>query len=99
MIIVLGTITARPDTLDQLLGGSLTHVHRSRSEPGCISHDVHIDSENPHKLVFIEKWQDTASLATHFRVQASIDFVNEARKLSDQPPVIEIFEATPAKMR
>ena len=54
---------------------SLEHVHRSRKEPGCISHAVHVDCENPLRLVFIEQWADRAALLTHFAVPASRDFV------------------------
>ena len=98
MIIVLGSILARPDRLDALLKVSLEHVHRSRTEPGCISHAVHADSENPLRLVFVEKWKDAAALAAHFKVKGSIDFVGKAREFGAEAPVIEIFEASPAKM-
>jgi quinol monooxygenase YgiN len=37
---------------------SREHVHRSRKEPGCISHDVSIDAENPLRLTFFERWSD-----------------------------------------
>ncbi len=98
MIIVLGSIVARPDTLEALRKASLEHVHRSRTEPGCVSHAVHVDSENPLKLVFVEKWKDAAALAAHFKVKGSIDFVGQARALGAEAPVIEIFEATPVRL-
>jgi hypothetical protein len=50
---------------------SLEHVHRSRKEPGCISHAVHVDCENSLRLVFIEQWADRAALSIHFAVPAS----------------------------
>ena len=46
MIIITGSITARPDGLAELRKISLEHVHRSRLESGCLSHDVHVDLEN-----------------------------------------------------
>lgn len=98
MIIVLGSIVARADSIGALHKSSLEHVHRSRTEPGCISHAVHVDSENPLRLVFVEKWKDAAALAAHFKVKGSIDFVGEARKFGAEAPVIEIFDATPAKL-
>jgi quinol monooxygenase YgiN len=98
MIVVLGSILARAETFEALHQLGLEHVHRSRGEPGCISHDVHVHAENPLKLVFVEKWRDTAALAAHFQVKDSIDFVVKARKLSAEAPVIEVFEATAARM-
>jgi len=47
MILVTGSVTARQDTFDEVRRLSLEHVQRSRKEPGCISHAVHIDCENP----------------------------------------------------
>ena len=38
MIVVTGSVTARKDSLDEVTRLSLEHVHRSRKEPGCISH-------------------------------------------------------------
>ncbi|MEQ1755466.1 MAG: putative quinol monooxygenase [Micropepsaceae bacterium] len=98
MIIVLGSIIAKPNGLQALLKASLEHVHRSRTEPGCISHAVHIDHENPLKLVFVEKWSDADALAAHFRVKGSNDFVGQARSLAASAPIIEIFSASPQKM-
>jgi quinol monooxygenase YgiN len=47
MIIVTGSITAKVACLDELLLLSLEHVRRPREEPGCMSHAVHRDAENP----------------------------------------------------
>lgn len=54
MIVVTGSVTAREDSFNEVRTLSLAHVHRSRSEPGCISHAVHVDCENSLRLVFIE---------------------------------------------
>ena len=75
MIVVTGSVTARQDTFDEVRRLSLEHVHRSRAEPGCISHAVHVDCENPLRLVFFEQWADRAALLAHFAVPASRDFV------------------------
>src|SRR5450631_4741304 len=78
MIVVTGSVTAREDTLGEVRKLSLEHVHRSRKEPGCISHAVHVDCENPLRLVFIEQWTDRAALLAHFAVPASRNFVRAA---------------------
>ena len=62
MIVVTGSVTAREDSFDEVRRLSLEHVHRSRKEPGCISHAVHVDCENSLRLVFIEQWTDRAAL-------------------------------------
>jgi quinol monooxygenase YgiN len=94
MIVVTGSVTAEPDTFDEVLRLSLEHVHRSRKEPGCISHAVHVDCENPQKLVFFEQWADRAALLTHFAVPASRDFVRALQSLAASATTIEIYDAT-----
>ena len=94
MIVVTGSVVAKPDSLDEVRRLSLEHVHRSRKEPGCISHAVHIDCENPLRLVFIEQWADRAALLAHFGVPASRDFVMALQPLGAAASTIELYDAT-----
>jgi quinol monooxygenase YgiN len=93
MIVVTGSITARQDSLDQVRALSLEHVHRSRKETGCISHAVHVDCENPLRLVFIEQWADRAALSAHFAVPTSRNFFRALQPLAASS-TIEIYDAT-----
>lgn len=94
MILVTGSVTARPETFDEILKLSLEHVRRSRTEPGCISHAVHVDSENPLRLVFLERWVDRAALSAHFAVPASHEVVKALRSLAAEATPIDIYDAT-----
>jgi quinol monooxygenase YgiN len=95
MIVVTGSVTAREDSFSEISKLSLEHVHRSRQEPGCISHAVHVDCENPLRLVFIEQWADRAALLAHFAVPASRDFVHALQSLAAAAGAsIELYEAT-----
>jgi quinol monooxygenase YgiN len=98
MVIVTGSILARPDSIDELLALSLEHVRRSRTEAGCRSHSVHRDAENPLRLVFFEEWEDRAALRAHFAVPASRAFVMAARELSEGVPALSIYDATPVTL-
>lgn len=94
MIVVTGSVTAKPDTFDEARRLSLEHVHRSRKEPGCISHAVQVDCENPLRLVFFEQWADRAALLAHFAVPASRDFARALQSLASAATTIEIYDAT-----
>ena len=96
MIVVTGSVTTREDSLGEVSRLSLEHVRRSRLEPGCISHAVHVDCENPLRLVFIEQWADRAALLAHFAVPASRDFVRALQPLASAATTItiEIYDAT-----
>ena len=92
MLIVTGSVTARADTLERLKEASLEHVRRSRAEPGCISHAVYVDCENPLRLFFFEQWADRAALDAHFKVPASGEFVRSLGALvsaSEGPGIYE----------
>src|SRR5437764_10833988 len=93
MIVVTGSVTARLDSFEELQKLSLAHVHRSRGEPGCISHAVHVDCENPLRLVFFEQWADRAALREHFAVPASRDFVKSLQALAESATTIELYDA------
>src|ERR1700712_5263623 len=97
MILVTGSVTARDESFDEVLRLSLEHVHRSRGEPGCISHAVHVDCEDRLRLVFVEQWTDRAALLAHFAVPASRDFVGALRPLAAAASSIQLYEATPVE--
>ncbi|MCK1392352.1 putative quinol monooxygenase [Bradyrhizobium sp. 1] len=94
MIVVTGSVTTRPETFEEARRLSLEHVHRSRQEPGCISHAVHVDCENPLRLVFFEQWADRAALAAHFAVSASGALVRNLRALATGPTTLDLYDAS-----
>lgn len=93
MIIVLGNISVKETNIDEAMSLSQEHVARSRTEPGCISHAVHLDPEHSGRLVFVEKWSDMDALQQHFQVPESAQFVKTLESLATDKPTIEIFEA------
>ncbi len=93
MIVITGSIVARPDTLADLWRMGVEHSRRSREEPGCLSHAVHVDCEDPHRLVFVERWADAAAVKAHFAVPASSAFIKAAARLAAERPTLEIYDA------
>jgi quinol monooxygenase YgiN len=67
-------------------------VRRSRTEPGCVSHAVHVDCENPLRLFFFERWADRAALHAHFKVPASGAFIALLRELTVEATGPDIYE-------
>ena len=85
MVIVTGSIEARPDAINRILELGLAHVQRSRQEPGCLLHSIHRDVENELRVVFIQQWEDTGALEVHFHVPESGEFVR-ASSCGRRPP-------------
>lgn len=98
MIVVTGSVLARPDTVAALEKICIEHSARSRTEPGCLAHNVHRDCETPLRFFFYEEWADAAALQAHFRVPASIDFVRQARKLGETAGAA-MHEAVPVRVQ
>lgn len=95
MILVLGSVLVADGQLERATALSQEHVRRSRTEPGCVSHDLHHDATNPLRLVFVERWVNHAALMRHFAVPESGVFVRDLTNMSSEAPRIEIFDATP----
>ena len=95
MIAVLGSVLIRHGHIQEALRLSHEHVVRSRAEPGCISHGVHQDTENPQRLLFVEEWSDQAALTQHFKVPASGHFVKALSAVAAQAPNMPPYEAKP----
>jgi quinol monooxygenase YgiN len=98
VLIVTGSVQARPESLDQILALSLAHVRRSRLEAGCLLHSVHQDAEEPLRLVFLEHWVDADALRAHFRVPESGAFVSGVTSLAASSPAMMIYEAQPVSL-
>ena len=93
-IIVTGSVQGTDATVDALLEAALTHVRRSRTEPGCLSHHVFRDAEDPNRLFFFERWADRAALDAHFAVPASLEFVGQLQELAVGEPTMHIATTT-----
>ena len=93
MILVIGHALAKPDTFAEMQRISIEHVLRSRAEPGCISHEVTVDAQQPLRLVFVERWSDMAALQLHFRVDASRSFGKALAGLADGMPGMQVYQS------
>src|SRR4051812_3829415 len=91
MILVTGSVVAREDSFDEACRLSLEHVQRSRTEPGCISHAVHIDCEEPLGLFFVEQGAARAALMALFAVPASRNFARALQPLPSSAPTIDFY--------
>ena len=65
MYTIIGTVTARPETREELASLLLAQVAPTRAEPGCINYDFHVDAADPCVLVFYENWTSREALDAH----------------------------------
>lgn len=91
MIIVTGAMTAAAEDFPALLEEAIAHTRRSRREPGCLSHQVSVDAENPLRLMFIEEWEDRAALDLHLTQDGTRHFVSVIRRLALEQTKMKIL--------
>ncbi len=93
MIIISASIAVPPAERAEIIALCIEHSARSRAEPGCLSHHIHADCEDPDRLFFYEEWQDEAAVAAHFAVPQSGDFVKRLTALVGERPAMQIYRA------
>ena len=65
MYTIIGTLTARTETREELASLLMALVAPTRAEAGCINYDFHVDAADPCVFVFYENWTDRAALDAH----------------------------------
>lgn len=96
MLIVTGSVTARTDTFEALPDAALAHVARSRTEPGCLTHSVHVDCEDPMRFFFYEAWADRPALDAHVAQPGSAEFMAAVKALAQSSTRVRILPVAPA---
>lgn len=96
MLIVTGALIAEPGKFTEALAAAQAHTRASRAEPGCISHDVFPDPENPDRLFFYERWESLDALKVHFGVTEARGFSASLAGIAKGDPAhrLSIYEAT-----
>ena len=92
-----GSLTARPGQSTALLDFARAHVAASLAEPGCLSHAVHRDVDDPGRLFFFERWESREALAAHFVVARERGFTDRIAALAatSDPQMYEAVETRP----
>ena len=80
-VTIIGTVTAKPETRDELLALLATQVAPTRSEPGCINYDFHVDAADPCCFVFYENWQSQADLDLHLAMPHLLPLFSQLERL------------------
>lgn len=93
MIIITASILTTPGNREAVVALCSEHSLRSRAEPGCIGHHIHMDCEDPSRLFFHEEWQDGAAVAEHFAEPAAREFVKQLIALLGERPEMRIYRA------
>jgi quinol monooxygenase YgiN len=67
-VTIIGTVTAKPDTREELYDLLVSQVDPTRAEEGCINYDFHVDAKDPCCFVFYENWRSQVDLDAHLEM-------------------------------
>ena len=67
MLIILGSLTMRPELVEEVKPILANIRAATLMEAGCIGYDGHIALDNPAKFVFIERWETEAAFQAHLQ--------------------------------
>ena len=81
MSTIIGTLTARPETREELASLLMALVAPTRAEAGCINYDFHVDAADPCVFVFYENWTDRAALDAHLAMPHLQPLVSQLDRL------------------
>ena len=93
MIVLKVDMVVKPGTEDKCVELIRILQEHSRKEPGCISHHVSIDADDPLTLHFTERWESMEALKAHFRVPESRAMWRRVQELAADPGAMHIYSA------
>ena len=91
MIVVLATLTGRPDKRDEIAAALVEAAAATREEDGCLSYAFARDLDDEDRYLAVERWRDQAALDAHFGTPHMAALLGRADELLAAPPVIEPF--------
>jgi quinol monooxygenase YgiN len=88
---VIAKIKARPGKVNELLSVLSSLVEPTRNEPGCISYNLLQNNEDPTGFAFVEEWQSTTALESHFATKHFKDALVKLPNLVAAEPDIQQY--------
>jgi quinol monooxygenase YgiN len=98
MIVVTGRVQVPAEARERFVEVASEMCRRSREEQGCRSYRVYADLEQPTRYVFLEEWQDEASLQRHFAQPHTRTFLGDLGRLLGEP-ADALFHTTASSQR
>ena len=92
-VVVVATITPKPDHVDAVREAILAAVPKVHDEPGCELYAVH---EGSGEFVMVERWESPEALKVHGTAEALTTLGGELAGKLEGPPEVRRLRAVPA---
>lgn len=87
--VVVATLTAKPESVDDVRAACTKAIEAVHGEPGCELYALH---EVDGTFVFVEQWTDADALKTHSTAPAVTELFATVGELLDGAPDIKVLE-------
>ena len=92
-VVVVATMTVKPESVDTVREILTTAVQEVHDEPGCQLYSLHQSGET---FVFVEQWADDDALKTHSTARAIGKMFSAAGEHLAGAPDIKMLQPVPA---
>jgi quinol monooxygenase YgiN len=92
-VVVVATITPKPDQVDAVREALLAAVPKVHAEPGCELYALH---EGKGRFVMVERWESPEALKVHGTAEALTTLGGQLDGLLDGPLDVRRLTAVPA---
>lgn len=92
---LIATLTALPETREELYRLLVDQVGPTRAEHGCIDYNLHVDAVDTCTFVFYENWKTQADLDAHMKMPHLEPLLSQIERLLAKP--IEMWRLHPAE--
>jgi quinol monooxygenase YgiN len=92
-VVVVATITPKPDQVDAVREAILAAVPKVHAEPGCELYALH---EGKGRFVMVERWESPEALKVHGTAEALTTLGGQLDGLLDGPLDLRRLTAVPA---
>lgn len=91
-VVVVATMTALPESVEDVRTACLAAVEEVHDEPGCELYALH---QTDRTFVFIEQWADEQALATHSTAASVAKLFGTVAPMLDGAPDIKTMTPVP----
>jgi quinol monooxygenase YgiN len=95
-VVVVAIFRAKPGRVDEVITGLEPVIAQTHGEAGCLTYALHRDTNDPDRLVLVERWTSQVALEAHFQQPYMAGLGDLAAELLAEPPAIHFCTPLPA---
>ena len=89
IVSLIATLTAHPETREELFRLLVDQIRPTRAEHGCIDYNLHVDASDSCVFVFYENWIDEDAFQAHLQMPHLQPLLSQSDTLLSRPIEIQ----------